>query len=87
MQEQGFDGFEATTWYGLAAPGKLPAGIADRINRDVNAVLAMPDVQVQLETYGAEDGGGTRERFAQFIASEQIKWARVVKDGNVKIES
>ena len=86
MQEQGFDGFEATTWYGLAGPGKLPAAIADKINRDVNTVLAMPDVQAQMDTYGAEDGGGTREKFAQFIASEQQKWARVVKEGNVKVE-
>ncbi len=86
MQEQGFDGFEATVWYGLVAPKGLPAPIADRINRDVNTVLAMPDVVTQLDTYGAEDGGGARERFAQFIASEQAKWARVVKDGNVKVE-
>jgi len=87
MQEQGFEGFEATTWYGLAGPGKLPAAIADKINHDVNTVLAMPDVQAQLDTYGAEDGGGTRDKFAQFIASEQVKWARVVKEGNVKVES
>jgi tripartite-type tricarboxylate transporter receptor subunit TctC len=87
MQEQGFDGFEATTWYGLAGPGKLPGAIADKINRDVNTVLAMPDVQERLDTYGAEDGGGTREKFAQFITSEQAKWARVVKEGNVKLES
>jgi tripartite-type tricarboxylate transporter receptor subunit TctC len=87
MQEQGFDGFEATTWYGLAGPGKLPAAIADKINHDVNAVLAMPDVQERLDTYGAEDGGGTREKFSQFIASEQVKWARVVKEGNVKVDS
>ena len=87
MQEQGFDGFEATTWYGLAAPKGLAPALADKINRDVNTVLAMPDVQAQLETYGAEDGGGTREKFSQFIASEQAKWARVVKDGNVKVES
>jgi tripartite-type tricarboxylate transporter receptor subunit TctC len=87
MQEQGFEGFEATTWYGLAAPGKLPAAIADKINRDVNTVLAMPDVQAQMDNYGAEDGGGSREKFAAFIASEQVKWARVVKEGNVKVES
>ena len=87
MQEQGFDGFEATTWYGLVGPGKLPSVIADKINRDVNTVLAQPDVQEKFDTYGAEDGGGTREKFAQFIASEQVKWARVVKEGNVKVES
>lgn len=87
MQEQGFDGFEATTWYGLAGPGKLPAGIADKINRDVNTVLAMPDVQERLDTYGAEDGGGSREKFRQFIASEITKWAKVVKDGRVKVDA
>jgi tripartite-type tricarboxylate transporter receptor subunit TctC len=87
MQEQGFEGFEATTWYGLVAPKGLSTTIADKINRDVNTVLAMPDVQAQMETYGAEDGGGSREKFAQFIASEQAKWARVVKDGNVKVDS
>jgi len=86
MQEQGFEGFEATTWYGLVGPGRLPEAIADRINRDVNTALAMADVQAQMDTYGAEDGGGTREKFAQFIASEQAKWARVVKEGNVKVE-
>ncbi len=87
MQEQGFEGFEATTWYGLVGPGKLPTAIADKVNRDVNTVLAMPDVQERMDTYGAEDGGGSREKFAQFIASEMSKWAKVVKDGTVKIDA
>ena len=87
MQEQGFEGFDATTWYGLVGPGKLPAAIAQKVNRDVNAVLAMPDVQEKLETYGAEDGGGSPEKFAQFIRDEIVKWAKVVKDGSVKVDS
>ncbi len=87
MQEEGFDGFEATTWYGLVGPGKLPTLIAQKINRDVNSVLAMPDVQEKMDTYGAEDGGGSAEKFAQFIRSEQVKWAKVVKEANVKVDS
>jgi len=87
MEEQGFPGFEATTWYGLVGPGKLPAPIAQKMNEDVNKVLAMADVQEKLETYGAEDGGGTSEKFAAFIRSEMAKWAKVVKDGNIRIES
>ena len=87
MQEQGFEGFEAITWYGLAGPGKLPTAMADKINRDVNTVLAMPDVQERLDTYGAEDGGGSREKFRQFIASEIEKWARVVRDAKVKVDT
>lgn len=87
MQEQGFDGFEATTWYGLAGPAKLPAAIADKINRDVNTVLAMADVQERLDTYGAEDGGGSRDKFREFIASETAKWGKVVKDGKVRVDA
>ena len=87
MQELGFTGFEATTWYGLAGPGKLPAAIQQKVNRDVNTVLAMPDVQEKLDTYGAEDGGGSVEKFADFIKSEIATWARVVKDGNVKVDT
>ena len=87
MQEEGFDGFEATTWYGLAGPGKLPQSIAQKINHDVNIVLAMPDVQERFDTYGAEDGGGSTEKFAQFIHTEIVKWAKVVKEADVKVDS
>lgn len=87
MQEQGFAGFEATTWYGLAGPGKLPTPIAKKINADVNTVLAMPDVQERLDSFGAEDGGGTTEKFSQFIDSEIAKWSKVVKDAQVRVDS
>lgn len=87
MQEQGFPKFEATTWYGLVGPGKLPTSIAQKINADVNTVLAMPDVKERLDTYGAEDGGGSTDKFKQFIDTEIAKWAKVVKDGNVKVET
>ncbi len=84
MAELGYPGFEATTWYGLVGPGKLPTALAQRMNEDVNRVLAMPDVQTSLDNYGAEDGGGSRERFADFIKSEIAQWRKVVKEGNVK---
>lgn len=87
MAESGFPGFEATTWYGLVGPGKLPAAMTQRMNEDINKVLAMPDVQEKLEQYGAEDGGGTAQRFADFIRVEQQKWARVIKDAKVTLES
>ena len=87
MQEQGFDGFEATTWYGLAGPKGLSPAITQKINQDVNLVLALPDVQEKMDTYGAEDGGGSSEKFATFIHTEIVKWAKVVKDADVKVES
>ena len=53
----------------------------------MNTILAMPDVQEKLDAYGAEDGGGTPEKLAQFIRSEQEKSAKGVKDAHVKIDS
>jgi tripartite-type tricarboxylate transporter receptor subunit TctC len=87
MIEAGFPNFEATTWYGLVGPGKLPPAMAQRMNEDINKVLAMPDVVEKLAQYGAEDGGGSAQRFADFIRAEQVKWAKVVKDSNVKLDS
>lgn len=87
MAESGFAGFEATTWYGLVGPGKMAPALARRINEDVNKALAMPDVMERLEASGAEDGGGSTEKFAQFMQAEQQKWAKVIKDAGVKGES
>jgi len=87
MVEAGFPNFEATTWYGLVGPGKLPPAMAQRMNEDINKVLVMPDVVEKLAQYGAEDGGSSAQRFAEFIRTEQIKWAKVVKDSNVKLDT
>ncbi len=87
MQELGFAGFEATTWYGLAGPGKMAPALVQKINADLNTVLAMPDVKERMATFGAEDGGGSAERFAAFIRSETAQWSQVVKQGNIKIDS
>jgi tripartite-type tricarboxylate transporter receptor subunit TctC len=87
MAESGFPGFEATTWYGLAGPKGMPPAMVRRMNEDINKVLAMPDVMAKFEQYGAEDGGGSAEKFAAFIRTESVKWAKVVKDANVKADA
>lgn len=84
MSESGFPGFEATTWYGLVGPARMPATMARRMNEDINKVLLMPDVAEKFEQYGAEDGGGSAEKFGDFIKVEARKWAKVVKDAGVK---
>ena len=87
MDEQGFAGFDATTWYGLVGPAKMSPAFIKRINEDMNKVMAMPDVIEKFDLYGAEDGGGTPERFADFIRSETQKWAKVIKDAKVQADS
>jgi len=87
MAESGFPGFEATTWYGLVGPGKMSPALARRMNEDVNKALVMPDVMEKLEASGAEDGGGSVEKFREFMHVEQAKWAKVIKEANVKVDA
>lgn len=87
VAEEGYAGFDATTWYGLAGPKGLPAGLAKRMNEDINRALAMPDVMERLGAAGAEDSGGSAERFAEFMRSERDKYSKLVKDAGIKIDS
>jgi tripartite-type tricarboxylate transporter receptor subunit TctC len=87
VAELGFPGFDATTWYGLVGPKGLPAGMAKRMNEDINRALAMPDVAERLNMAGAEDSGGSQERFAEFMRSERAKYVALVKDAGIKIDS
>ena len=87
MQDSGFPGYEATTWYGFAGPKGMNPALVKKMNEDMNKVLAMKDVQDKFDQFGAEDGGGSPEKFAQFIAEEQKKWAKVCKEANVKLDS
>ena len=87
VAEQGFPGFDATTWYGLVGPKGLPSAMARRMNEDINKALGMPDVAERLAAAGAEDGGGTPERFADFMKSERAKYGALVKDAGIKIDS
>ncbi|MDB5947196.1 MAG: hypothetical protein JWQ33_2222 [Ramlibacter sp.] len=87
MDESGFPGYEATTWYGISGPRGMAPAMVKRMNEDINKVLRQPDVIEKFEAYGAEDGGGTPEKFAEFIRAEGYKWAKVIKDANVKMDA
>lgn len=85
LQEQGFPGFETFNWYGISGPAKLPATVVQKMNKDIQAVLALADVREKFDAFGVEDGGGSAERFAELQRSEIIKWAKVAKEANVKV--
>jgi len=85
VDELGYPGFDASTWYGLVGPAQMPSDMVQRMNEDFNRVLAMPDVAAKLASYGAEDGGGTAAKFTAFIATEKDKWAQVVKEARVTV--
>jgi tripartite-type tricarboxylate transporter receptor subunit TctC len=85
VAELGYPGFDASTWYGLVGPAQMNAAMVQRMNDDFNRVLAMPDVAEKLASYGAEDGGGSAAKFAEFIGTEKDKWAKVVKEAKVTV--
>jgi len=87
VAELGYPGYEATVWFGLVGPAKLPAELARRMNEDVNEVLRQPDVAERLAQFGAEDGGGSAERFGAFMHDEQRKWAGIIRDARISPES
>jgi len=62
-----------------------PAVVA-QINRDVNKAMEMADVRERLASVGAEDGGGTPQQFADFMHAERVKWAKVIREANIKAD-
>lgn len=83
----GYPQVDAASWYGLVGPRGMSAELVQRMNADVNKVLLMPDIRQKLDEFGAEDAGGPARKFADFIASENVKWAKVIKDANVRVDS
>ncbi|WP_369651005.1 MULTISPECIES: Bug family tripartite tricarboxylate transporter substrate binding protein [unclassified Variovorax] len=86
MDEQGFKGFDVSSWYGVVGPKDMSRDLALQINADINKVLALPDVVARFDGYGVEDGGGSVDKFAAFMAAEFRKWGEVVRTAKVTEE-
>jgi tripartite-type tricarboxylate transporter receptor subunit TctC len=84
--EAGMPGFEAVSMFGMAAPAGTPRPIIDRLNAELATILAMPDVKAKLLEQGAYATHTKPEQAATMIRNEVAKWAKVIKDANVKVE-
>ena len=79
-------GYEASFWTGIVGPKATPAEVVDKINKDVNAVLADPKVKGRLAEWGATALTGSPADFAKFVADETEKWGKVIRTANIKAE-
>jgi tripartite-type tricarboxylate transporter receptor subunit TctC len=78
-------GYEASSVYGLGAPRDTPAAIVGRLNEEINAALADPDMKAKVADVGGTVLPGTPADFGKLIADETEKWAKVIRAANVKL--
>ncbi|CAN7320908.1 tripartite tricarboxylate transporter substrate binding protein [Acidovorax sp. LjRoot129] len=84
VAEQGFPGFEMTQWYGMLAPASLSQEHLDKLATETAKAVKAPESIKRLSGDAAEAIGGSPAQFAQFIATEQARWQKVIKRAQVK---
>jgi tripartite-type tricarboxylate transporter receptor subunit TctC len=86
VAEAGIPGFECFIWWGLYAPAGTPKTIVDTLNKELEAIMKMPDIIKTFESQGAEQDLLGPAAFAKFMEAESAKWSKVIKQGNIKLE-
>jgi tripartite-type tricarboxylate transporter receptor subunit TctC len=79
-------GYEASNWYGIIAPKDTPAAIVERLNREINAILADLQARARIADMGASPFAGSAADFAKFIAEDTERWGKVIRAANIKPE-
>ena len=86
INESGYKGFNAVTWFGLLAPAGTPKDVIAKLNAEFNKALKQPELSKRLGDEGADPAGGTPEQFAALIKEEIPRWGQVVRDSGAKID-
>jgi tripartite-type tricarboxylate transporter receptor subunit TctC len=84
--EELLPGYEASGWYGIAAPKDTPREIVDKLNQEINAAFADPKMKERLADLGCLVSAGSPADFEKFIAVETEKWAKVIRTAGIKAE-
>jgi tripartite-type tricarboxylate transporter receptor subunit TctC len=79
-------GYEASAWYGIGAPKSTPSSIIDRLNAEINAGLADPELKTRLTELGSVPFAGSPSGFGKHLAAETEKWGKVIQTANIKAE-
>lgn len=86
VNESGLKGFDLSTWWGLVAPAAVSKEVVTRLHGETVRALSLPDVKERIAAAGADVVGNSPEEFAAFIRHERAKYARIVKEANIKLE-
>lgn len=83
---QGLEGFEVLGWFAILAPAKTPPAVLAFLNAELNKMITKPAIVTRFQELGAEPMGGTAEQAAAYIAAEQDKWGRVIREAKIKAQ-
>jgi tripartite-type tricarboxylate transporter receptor subunit TctC len=86
VQEAGVAGYSAYAWIGLVVPSQTPREIIVRLNREIAAILNLPDIKARLENDGSGIVASTPEAFGAHIRAELVKWEKVIRSAGIKAE-
>jgi tripartite-type tricarboxylate transporter receptor subunit TctC len=86
FEEAGVPGYEAIGWFGAVAPAGTPAAIIQRLNAEMAAALAVPEIRERALAAGAEPFTNTPQEFAAIIREETRKWAEVIRTAGIKLQ-
>jgi len=86
VAEAGFREAQCEAWIGLVAPARTPAGIVARLNSELAAILAVPELHRRLEALSFEPIMGTPEEFRARIREEHARWGKLIKEAGIKLD-
>lgn len=86
IAEQGYPDYDFVTFYGLSAPKNTPPEIIDRLNKEINRIMQMPDVKARLESTGAILVGGTPKEFGDFLSGNFAKFKKIMAETGLKAQ-
>lgn len=86
IAEAGVAGYENSTWTGIGAPARTPRAVVERLNRELNAVLQMPEIREIARADGSVITGGTPEEFHAILKADLARYGKLVKAAGIKRE-
>jgi tripartite-type tricarboxylate transporter receptor subunit TctC len=84
-REQGVNA-EATVWFGIVGPAGMPATVVERLNKEVNAILATPEARSKLAQFGAVPMGGSAQQLGHLMSTDSAKWKKVIEYAHITLE-
>lgn len=86
VSESGLAGYDSTGWFGVVAPAGTPPAAIARLNAEINAALNDDAIKTSMRNLGVEPAPGTADAFDAYIRAETVKWSRVIKTANIKLD-